>query len=133
VFKSILLAVDESEQSGRAVNAAIELARLSGASIELFHVHESQAVVGKGGGSFVNALLAAHSNTLATADVPYTIKTGHCLIGHVAKEIVEEAKALGADTIVIGNHGHAGLGSVLIGSNTNKVLHLSTLPVLVVC
>jgi nucleotide-binding universal stress UspA family protein len=133
VFKSVLLAVDESEQSSRAVDAAIELAKLTGASVELFHIHESQAVIGKGGGSFDNALLAAHSATITAAGVPHTIKAGHCLMGHVAKGIVEEATEYGADTIVIGSRGHTGFGSVLIGSNANKVLHLSKIPVLVVC
>ena len=52
MYKNILLAVDDSEQAGRAVAAARDLAKLSGGTVQVLHVRERQVVIGKGGGSF---------------------------------------------------------------------------------
>ena len=139
MYDKILVAVDDSEQSDRAVAAACRLAGLSGGSLQVFHVRERQDVVGKGGGSFdveyaeeADALLAKATEVAKSAGVTVTAAVVHVPIGHVANEIVKAAKDGGADTIVMGSHGRSGLGAVVLGSNAYKVLHLSDRPVLVV-
>ena len=139
MFDSILLAVDESEQSDRAVAAARDLAKLSGGQVHLFHVRERQVVVGKGGGSFdieqteeAEAVLAKHAAVLEEAGVAVTSQLSHALLGHVAQEIVAAAQACRADVIVMGSHGRTSLGALVIGSNAYKVLHIVDRPVLVV-
>jgi len=46
--------------------------------------------------------------------------------------ILETAKELGADLIVMGSHRHSVLTDALLGSTTMKILHSATVPVFVV-
>jgi nucleotide-binding universal stress UspA family protein len=139
VYSNLLVAVDDSEQSGRAVKAAGELARLSGGTVHLFHVRERQDVIGKSGGSFdneyaeeVTALLDQAARELDGSGVTVKTSSVHVAIGHVAKEIIKAAAEVEADTIVMGSHGRTGLAALVLGSNAYKVLHLADRPVLVV-
>ena len=139
MYQSILVAVDDSEQSVRAVAAAAQLARLSGGTIQLFHVRERQDVVGKSGGSFdveyqeeADALLDQVADAVREAGVDFTTRVVHVPIGHVANEIIKAATDANADTIVMGSHGRTSLGALILGSNAYKVLHLADRPVLVV-
>jgi len=52
--------------------------------------------------------------------------------GSPADEIVDAAKELGADMIVIGSRGWGEIRSVLLGSVSERVLHLARCPVLIV-
>ena len=139
MYKSILVAVDDSDQSTRAVEAGIELARQSGGSIHLFHVRERQDVIGKGGGSFDNeykeeaeALVAKYSTQVGSAGVVVTTEVSHAQLGHVAQEVIRAADDNGCDTIVMGSQGRSGIGAILLGSNAYKVLHLADRPVLII-
>lgn len=51
--------------------------------------------------------------------------------GFPAESIVETAQAKGCDLIVMASHGRRGLSKLLVGSQTTKVLALTTMPVLV--
>ena len=51
--------------------------------------------------------------------------------GFPAESIVETAQAKGCDLIVMAAHGRRGLSKLLVGSQTTKVLALTTLPVLI--
>lgn len=55
----------------------------------------------------------------------------HVSVGAPATEVVEAAKTLGADLIVVGSHGKHGLG-LLLGSTANGVLHQAECDVLTV-
>ena len=52
--------------------------------------------------------------------------------GNPYEEIVNAAKELGVDLIVIGSHGYTGLGRLLVGSTADRVLQCAPCPVLVV-
>lgn len=139
MYKKILVAVDDSDVSSRAVEAAAELAKLSGGTLHLFHVRERQDVIGKGGGSFdveyqeeAEALVKRTTDALDQSGVSVTSKIVHVPIGHIANEIVKAAAEADADTIVMGSHGRSGLGSLVLGGNAYKVLHLADRPVLIV-
>ena len=54
------------------------------------------------------------------------------LVGPVAETIVKLAEAQGCDLIYMGTRGMVGLKKVLLGSNAVKVLHLATIPVVLV-
>lgn len=58
--------------------------------------------------------------------------TCHHEVGHVAETIAGLAESLHCDQIVMGTHGRGALAELLMGSITVKVLHLSTIPVLLV-
>jgi nucleotide-binding universal stress UspA family protein len=53
-------------------------------------------------------------------------------MGHVAHTIVEYAKAISADLIVMGTHGRTGLAHFIIGSVAERVVRLAPCPVLTV-
>ena len=54
------------------------------------------------------------------------------VVGHAADEIVKAAQRDKADMIVMGTHGHGVLGRALMGSVAQRVVTLSTVPVLLV-
>ncbi len=54
------------------------------------------------------------------------------LSGPPAEALVEAAASAGADLLVVGSHGHGAVARVLLGSTTDRVVHLAGCPVLVV-
>jgi nucleotide-binding universal stress UspA family protein len=75
------------------------------------------------------AQLAAAKTMLDNAGIDYEARI---LVGSVAEILVAHAKAKRCDMIVVGSRGLGAAGSMLLGSTTTKVLHLSSVPVLVV-
>lgn len=139
MYDKILVAVDDSEQSGRAVQAAAQLAKLSGGTVVVFHVREHQDVIGKSGGTFdveyqeeAAALVQKATAALEESGVKSTAKVIHAELGHVAREIVKAASEADSDTIVMGSHGRTAGAAAVLGSNAYKVLHLTDRPVLVI-
>jgi len=62
-----------------------------------------------------------------TANIAVMVRTGD-----PAEEIVDAAKEQGATLIVVGSRGRGGVRSALLGSVSDRVLHLAHCPVLVV-
>ncbi|OGA71272.1 MAG: hypothetical protein A3G81_30815 [Betaproteobacteria bacterium RIFCSPLOWO2_12_FULL_65_14] len=76
-----------------------------------------------------NARLAAAKKKLAAAGVPFEPRV---LVGPIAETIVEHARAKRCDIIYIGTRGMSELGKAMLGSTAAKVLHISSVPVLLV-
>jgi nucleotide-binding universal stress UspA family protein len=136
LFETILVAVDHSEHSRRAFQAAIHLAKSTGGKVRVVHIREP--FTNKTGPVLVfidrDATLVEDSlKELAGEGVE---ATGVVYDSHhskrVAAAILEEATDSGASLIVIGSRGLSDLIGLVVGSTTHKVLHLGTLPVLVV-
>ncbi|WP_428243148.1 universal stress protein [Gynuella sp.] len=53
-------------------------------------------------------------------------------IGTIEEEILKVAEEQGADMIVMGSRTHSGVGQFMMGSSANKIVHTSSIPVLVV-
>jgi len=70
--------------------------------------------------------LASAEKLLRKAGVPFT---AHRAARNVAETIVTKAVELGADGILMRTHGHGHVAGMLLGSVSNKVLHLSPVPV----
>ena len=139
MYDRILVAIDNSPQCDRAVDAACKLANLSKGTIHVFHVRERQDVVGKSGGSFdveyaeeAEALVKRVTETCEKAGVTTSSGIVHVPIGHIAGEIVKAAHDQEADTIVMGSQGRSAIGAAVLGSNAYKVVHLADRPVLIV-
>jgi nucleotide-binding universal stress UspA family protein len=138
MYEKILVAVDHSEISTRALDAARELALLSHGEVWVVHLRERET------GSRTGMLTSAESPDEATAAVNAAVDTltqagikAHAVVrdtlfGYAAREIVSDAAGLGADVIVMGSRGRSDLAGLVLGSTAHKVIHLADRPVLVV-
>jgi nucleotide-binding universal stress UspA family protein len=145
-YRHLLVPTDGSELSAKAVAQAVALAQALGARLTLFHVRTAFPISLVGAGELVDpttvdALIEAARNhgtqVLAEAETmaqqqglnAETLCEEHP-VPHQA--IVAAAERLGCDLVVMASHGRRGLQGALLGSETQRVLSHSQLPVLVV-
>jgi nucleotide-binding universal stress UspA family protein len=138
VYDKILVAVDHSKMSDRAVVAARDLALLSKGEVWVLHLRERELAPKTGTmpadetTDEANAAVAASVDMLTQAGVKAHGEVRNTIFGYAAREIVNDAKEIGADVIVLGSRGRGDLAGLLLGSTAHKVIHLSDRPVLVV-
>ena len=146
MFKVILVPIDGTTQSNRAVKTAAALATDLGATLIVFHAsHTYQSLyypdgVGmtwppktqyeKDASAGADKVLGSASALAKKLGVKAT--TAHSYSDSPAEAIVAMAKKFKADLIVMASHGRRGLDKLLLGSETQKVLAHTKLPVLVV-
>lgn len=136
MFDRILLAVDGSEQSDRAVSLASEIAKESNSEVLVFHVREKAAV--RFGSYDVDLDEAevdiADNKTRKLKDLGISARPERVtdFYGNTAKRIVSAADEYGADVIVMGSRGLSNVGGFFLGSVAHKVLQSAPCPVLVV-
>jgi nucleotide-binding universal stress UspA family protein len=138
MYDRILVAVDHSEISDRAVVAARDLAVLSNGEVWVLHLREREMAAKTG--AFVtgeatddaNAAVAAAVGVFAQAGVKAHGEVRDTIFGYAAREIINDAEEVDADVIVMGSRGRSDLAGLLLGSTAHKVIHLSDRPVLVV-
>ena len=143
-FKRILVPVDYSEPSRRALELALTLE--PGVEVHAVHVWDrpsyvtDQVVVGHHDGSKrpLSELILENaeremSEFLASVRVPAGRQLAHRLVsGEPTSAILAEAGKHGYDVIVVGTHGRTGMKRLLLGSVTEKLIRLSPIPVLTV-
>jgi nucleotide-binding universal stress UspA family protein len=144
VFRSIVVGTDGSDTAQKAVDAAVELARLSGAQLEIVSAYEPvsrarlrdekrqvpadlQWMVNPR--EEVDATLADAAERDAESGVePRT----YAREGDPADAILDVAEELGSDLIVVGNKGMTGAKRFLLGSVPNKVTHHAPCSVMII-
>ena len=150
MFQHLLVPTDGSQMSQTAIERAVVFAKGSGAEITFFHAQESfyartdVALFGEGfaidpglGELFAKAnreraetILKAATSQAEAAGVPCTSSTSvHPVI---YEAILSAARENGCDLIFMASRGRRGLAGLLIGSETQRVLTHSELPVLVI-
>jgi nucleotide-binding universal stress UspA family protein len=143
MYKRILVPTDGSDITSKAVQSAIAMAKLTGAEVfalavkEPFPysaVSEMQPVPPQ---EFLDAqdrVAGARVKAVAEAAAAAGVSCqAHSVEGlHPWEAILEHGKAQGCDLIVMASHGRRGMSALLLGSETQKVLTHSTIPVLVV-
>lgn len=145
MFKHILVPTDGSELSKTTAEKAVTFAKETGARVTIFYAKpeypmayygegalidpttpdkfaelaekQAQEIVGYVG-QLCNDAGVAYGSATATSDVPY-------------EAIIQAAESAGADLIFMASHGRRGISGLLLGSETNKVLTHSKIPVLV--
>jgi len=137
MFRTILWATDGSETAGHALPFALELVKRDSAKLVVVHI--SELVVGRMGGYPIyadepdlRARLIEQVETLRETGLEVELVERKCVAGHAAKLIAEVAGQHDAGLIVLGTHGHTRIGSALIGTMTQALLHEGTVPVLAV-
>jgi nucleotide-binding universal stress UspA family protein len=136
VFKTIVLAVDGSESSDRAVSYAGDLARQAGGRIVAVHIKE--LIAGRFAGPVhvdedeLQAKIRAQIKDLNDAGVSADLEMHSTMTGGPAPVIADTAAREQADVIVTGTRGHTALAGVIVGSVAQRLLHVAPCPVLVV-
>jgi nucleotide-binding universal stress UspA family protein len=143
MYRSILIPTDGTQITAKAVSTALALAKALGARVSTITVKEpfpysaisemqpippqefydaQERIALKRVDEVVSAARAEGLDCEA-----FTIEAQHPW-----EAIVEHAKAQGCDLIVMASHGRRGVGAILLGSETTRVLVHCDLPVLVV-
>lgn len=138
----LLIAVDGSEHSKHAIEAAARLANAcGGAEAVLVNVCDSPVHFGEMPPYDYDSmarLLRAQQETLLDAALTQARACGldrvgtEGAMGAAAQEIVRSAASHGVDQIVMGTRGMSALGGLLLGSVAQRVVHLAPVPVLLV-
>lgn len=138
MHKKILHGLDGSAGSFKALEEAIELARLSGAELHTISVEEVPRypeTIGEfieekdaASGLFTDALRQARGMAAAKGIAMQC----HVVAGHEVKTVVEFIKQEGFDLLVIGFMGHSAIYDRVMGSTCQSLVRLAPCTVLVV-
>jgi len=145
MFKHILVPTDGSQLSSDTVKRAIAFAKETGAKITFFFAKPDYPVAFYGEGALIDPttpdkfaemaeqqakeILAAHE---AAAKAEGVVTATVSSVSDIPYEaIIAAAEEAGADLIFMASHGRRGISGLLLGSETQKVLTHSKIPVLV--
>jgi nucleotide-binding universal stress UspA family protein/hemerythrin-like domain-containing protein len=143
MYRHLLVPLDDSALAVETVNQAVTLAKTLGAKVTFFHAQAdygassvgalervmspaafNERVAGEARAILAKAEVVArvagvvHDTAIMTSDRPH-------------EAILQAAEARGCDLIFIASHGRRGIKGLMLGSQTQKVLQLTTIPVLV--
>jgi nucleotide-binding universal stress UspA family protein len=140
-YRRILIPVDGSPTSNKALVAGLQIARDAGGCVRLVHDvdelayltgFETSAIVleevRKGAQRVLTAALEIANAAGVPAETSLVDRPGERLGDNVARE----AREWKADLIVVGTHGRRGVSRVLLGSGAEQVIRLAPVPVLVI-
>ncbi|HET6830263.1 MAG TPA: universal stress protein [Solirubrobacterales bacterium] len=131
----IVVGLDGSAGSDRALEAAVEVAKRDQAAIVLCHVVERIAAKGDmppihADEPAIEERVERQAAELREQGLEVETRFESIILGGPGRSIAEVADELGADLIVVGTRGHSALAGVILGSVTQKLLHLAKCPVL---
>jgi nucleotide-binding universal stress UspA family protein len=145
VFKHILVPTDGSKLSVKAAKQAVKLAKAVGARITGFYAAPDLGSTYYGDGYILRApsakaqaefTLQQARKFLSMIEVEAEVEKVPCAVFHALSDspyeaIIDAAKKKKCDLIVMASHGRRGLSGLVLGSETQKVLVHSKVPVLV--
>ena len=143
MFKHLLLPTDGSPSSEAAIQKSVQLAKSINAKVTGFYVvpeyhsftfqtemlQDTEEGFTRHSEAHAEHYLAAIAKAAKEAGVP--CDTAYATSDHPSEEIIKAAEEKGCDLITMASHGRKGVRSLLIGSETQKVLTHSKIPVLV--
>ena len=141
VFLNILVAIDGSEHGAAALRTAAQLAREEHARLTVltavppapaFAQLTAPGVVAVGDAAHLLGEAGARMATQIEAVPDDVSVTSMVVPGQPAKVILERLREGRHDLLVMGTRGHGRMGSVLLGSVSQAVLHAADVPVMVV-
>lgn len=136
-WKTVLAPTDFSDCSRLALSTAVNLAESCGAGITLLHVVHLPAVTSMEQTVPTDALMNSCRECMEkiAAGIPPALirdKLVRLEANGIVQDIVDAAREVSADLIVIATHGHSRLQRILLGSTAEKVVLHAPCPVLVV-
>lgn len=140
-MKRILIPTDFSKYSEEALKVAAQIARKYNSEIILLHMLELpiQANVAIGGGKSIPEIMfyknkaIGNLEKLMDSDYLKGINVSEAIeFKKVYEGVLDASEKNNVDLIVMGSHGTSGFDELLVGSNAEKVVRFSKIPVLVV-
>lgn len=145
MYQRILVAVDGSDLSNRALREAISLAQSQSAVLRIVHVADEVTLNWEGEYGDMSGILESFresgrrvveraQNIVREAGMEAEAKLLEIQTfgRRISDLIVEEAKGWPADLIVVGTHGRRGLHDAILGSVADGVARRASVPVLLV-
>ena len=141
MFKRILVPVDGSATSNKALIQALQLARECGATVRLMHAVDELVYVGvyEYSPNLMDVVREAAQKVLADAlDIAKSagIEADTRLVDEPGQRlgdtVAREATQWGADLIVLGTHGRRGFSRIVLGSGAEQVIRGAPVPVLII-
>ncbi len=142
-MRRLLVAYDGSDNSKRALQYVVDLARDTGMALQIHvvNVQHEPIIYGEYVTSAMidelnNSLMAKSRSVLDEAAAMLqaaglTCET-HTQLGNVAEQINDAVKRLGCDTVVMGTRGLGSFTGLVLGSVASRVIHEVSVPVLLV-
>jgi len=147
MYKRILIGVDGSPESMKALRDAVRLAKILSATIDLLFVippriyaqcADQDLIVRQSDGNIQHSsMLQMEENELFDAIKTLTTEEGyevstHTRVGDAVEGLIEFSQSHGSDLIVVGSSGKGMAGRLILGSVSTGVVHQSRIPVLVI-
>jgi nucleotide-binding universal stress UspA family protein len=137
LFRKVLCPIDFSEHSLAALDVALKVVQQNDAKLYLLNV----APVPAGAAGFQPVPLDPYSDPekdaqlqlakLGREKIPGVVRYDTLVVsGDPAEQILDTARSIEADLIVMGTHGRRGLGRLVLGSVAERVVRESPIPVL---
>ncbi len=137
LFRKILCPIDFSQHSLAALDVALRVVQQNKATLYLLNVAPTPA----GAAGFQPVPLDPYPyvekdrrkqlEKLAQKRIPATVRCETLVTsGDPAQRVLETARGVDADLIVMGTHGRKGLGHLVLGSVAERVVRESPIPVL---
>ena len=137
MFKTIVVAVDGSPSSERALDYAVALAKRDASRLVLAHVTE--LIAGRAAGTVdledddIVQQLGERAEQISADGLPGTaLRVARTMSGGPAHAIAAIATEVNADLVVTGTRGHTALTGLVVGSVAQRLMHVTPCPVLVV-
>jgi nucleotide-binding universal stress UspA family protein len=140
VFTNILIAMDGSEASQRALSQAVDLAKLCNAKLHTIYVVETglfSSLPMEGTVEIMYSVLEKEGEEVMDRAKKYATEKSitvitHMKQGHAGSEILALAEEEKSDLIIVGSHGKSNTDRLLIGSVSTFVVTHSTVTTMVV-
>jgi nucleotide-binding universal stress UspA family protein len=138
MFTKVVWATDGSAHADRALEYAKQLVQRDGGTLYVTHVVEKLVgprVAGENANlnePQIEDKIRSQAQAAARERLDVKVDVSAARAGEVARVIADAAASTGADVIVVGTRGHSAAVSAVIGSVTQRLLHIAGCPVLAV-
>jgi nucleotide-binding universal stress UspA family protein len=147
MYQQIVVGTDGSVGANVALDHAVELARLTGATLHVVTAHKlttpyqlaAASEVGMAAGAVGDSNEAIHADAQRICDhaverakAAGVTAEAYCVPGDAAEALLTVAKDTGCDLLVVGNRGMTGVRRFVLGSVPNKLSHNSPANLLIV-